>query len=476
MRIGDVAGYELMERLGDGGMSDVYRAWQPKLEREVAVKVLLRGLAREDRFVEHFQREAKVVASLQHAHIVPIFDYGVSDGCSFLVMPLLRGGTLVQRILRDPSLLFPLIELADIAIFLSKVADALDFAHDRGVVHCDIKPGNILFDERGVPYLADFGIATVLASKTQALERGEMISGSIAYMPPELWQEGSLTGAVDQYALGLVVYAMVTGHPPFGGQLTAIAEIMNKHLTAMPLPVHFLREEADARLDAVIARAIAKKPDERWPSVGAFARAFMDAVLEKEIVVTDDRPPWTLPTRVSVLPAALDNKRITRSLLASANLVSEKIFISYRRQDSQMVTDRLYGGLVTRFGVQCVFRDLNSIPLGVNFKDALDNKIRRCVVMLVVIDRDWLTIQNEETHSRRLDDPNDVVRLEIEAAIRFNIPLIPLLIGRTSMPLISALPLSLAELPLMNGMAMRPDPDFEADMTRLLTSLQYLLD
>ncbi len=477
--------YELTGRLGGGGMSDVYRAWQPKLAREVAVKVLLPELAGEPAYVERFVREARMIAQLQHANIVPIFDYGTANDWTYLVMPFLRGGTLVERILRQGEHGMVLSALPAIADFLTALAGALDYAHAESIVHCDIKPGNVLFDEHGLPLLADFGIAMMLGSRTQEHERRQFLAGSYSYMSPELWQGEPVTPWVDQYALGLVIYALVTGHAPFGAELSSVTALMHKHLHDMPVPVHFLRNEASSEVNEVIMRAIAKKPTDRFPTVLAFAEAFKQAATDgfhdenRRHLMSDynknngkeNTPSWaSMPTRVTRHAPA----RVSRTSLAHMITPTARIFLSYRRTDSSIMTGRIYDRLIETFGPDMVFRDLDSIPLGTNFKDYLENVVRGCVVELVMIGKDWLEAKDDAAR-RRLDNPDDFVRVEIEAALRLDIPLIPVLIDGARMPGREALPPSLGELVYCNGANVRSDPDFHTDMERLIRALEYLL-
>ena len=154
--------YELRELLGFGGMGAAYLGFQKSLERKVAVKVLFPGLAAEPGYIERFYREAKTAAALEHSHIVPIYDYGVQGDISYVVMRLLTGGTLEQRITQRMSADRPLPSYGEISELLKQLASALDYAHSRGVIHRDIKPGNIMFDDNGLAYIVDFGIAKLM--------------------------------------------------------------------------------------------------------------------------------------------------------------------------------------------------------------------------------------------------------------------------------------------------------------------------
>src|SRR5690606_33784244 len=158
--------YELRELLGEGGMGAVYRAYQVNLKREVAIKVLPAKLAVSPGYLERFSREAATAASLEHAHIIPVYDYGSYQNVTYIVMRLLTGGTLSQRVAQHQANGHKYLALGEIAIILHQLASALDYAHSRGVIHRDIKPGNVMFDNHGSAYLVDFGIARLMEVTT----------------------------------------------------------------------------------------------------------------------------------------------------------------------------------------------------------------------------------------------------------------------------------------------------------------------
>ncbi|MCD4686658.1 MAG: serine/threonine protein kinase, partial [Anaerolineae bacterium] len=193
--------YELAELIGAGGMGAVYRAYQRKLERAVAVKILSTALASQSGYVERFQREARTSAALEHTNIVPVYDYGVQRELSYVVMRLLTGGSLSERMQRREDLGQPLPSLPEIADLLRQIASALDYAHSQHVIHRDIKPSNIMFDNQGSAYLVDFGIAKLTEASSVLTGTGTTM-GTPAYMPPEQWRSETLTPAADQYALG----------------------------------------------------------------------------------------------------------------------------------------------------------------------------------------------------------------------------------------------------------------------------------
>ena len=275
--------YELHELLGVGGMGAVYRGYQPALERVVAIKVLSSDLAEEEGYTERFFTEAKMVAMLEHAHIVPIYDYGVEDNVSYVVMRLLTGGNLKERFEASTETGQVLPSLGEVGILLKQIASALDYAYSQGVVHRDIKPTNVMFDTQGNAYLVDFGIAKLLKA-TQAMTAPGTALGTPLYMAPEQWRSSELTSAADQYSLGIMTYQMLTGHMPFAA--TTPYGLMLKHFSEMPPRLHIQRPEIPEAISLVIERAISKQPEARFPTVTAFARAFERAISDQAGAMT----------------------------------------------------------------------------------------------------------------------------------------------------------------------------------------------
>ncbi|MDX1994655.1 MAG: tetratricopeptide repeat protein [bacterium] len=271
--------YELRELLGEGGMGAVYRGFQRSLNREVAVKVMTPQVARDPEYLARFTREAHTAAALEHPHIITIHDYGthqLPNGVEvpFVVMRLLSGGTLTERLTRQNVAGTVLPSLGETAELLRQMASALDYAHSKGVIHRDIKPSNIMFDSHGSAFLVDFGIVK-LADTTTLTEAGTAM-GTPAYMPPEQWRGTKLTPAADQYALAVVVYRLVTGKMPFDGETTY--NLMYQHLNEQPTPPHGFRPDLPEAISQVLEKALAKEPDERYPSVTAFAEGFEAAI------------------------------------------------------------------------------------------------------------------------------------------------------------------------------------------------------
>jgi len=264
-----IRGYELHERIGAGGFGEVYRAYQPSVGREVAIKVILPQFANEPDFIRRFDKEAQLVARLEHPHIVPLYDYWRDPDGAYLVMRWLRGGNLCASLETGP---WPPDAAARL---LDQIAGAITVAHRQGVVHRDVKPENIMLDEEGNAYLTDFGIAKdlLLATGTTA---ADAVPGSVAYVSPEQVQGRPITPQSDIYSLGLVMHEILTGEYPFAG-LTP-GEQLVRRLTE-PLPsLQERRSDLPAALDVVVQRATDKDPVRRYPDALAFASAFREAL------------------------------------------------------------------------------------------------------------------------------------------------------------------------------------------------------
>ncbi|MCI0551791.1 MAG: protein kinase [Anaerolineae bacterium] len=250
--------YEIKSELGRGGMATVYRGYDPRFEREVAVKVLPPELLHADpQFKLRFEREAKIIAQLEHSAIVPVYDVDTDGDQPYFVMRYMTGGSLSERIKAG---VFTIEEATRI---LERVGPGLDEAHSKGIVHRDIKPSNILFDNRGTPYISDFGIAKL--SQAQAGNvTGSAIIGTPAYMAPEQAQGDTIDGRIDIYALGIILYEMVTGRQPYEAD-TPMAVAL-KHITD-PVP-HILtaNPKLPQGMDMVIQKAMAKDRNDRFSS------------------------------------------------------------------------------------------------------------------------------------------------------------------------------------------------------------------
>ncbi len=258
--------YRIVAPLGEGGMAAVYKAFQPGIDRYVAIKVLPRHLANDPQFIGRFEQEAKVLAKLQHPHILPIHDYGEAEGFTYIVMPLIDGGDLTDLLQRKQ------FTPAEIEQVISQVGDALDYAHSLGVVHRDIKPSNILVDHRGNCLLTDFGIAKLVegAASDKLTATGHVV-GTPSYMSPEQGYGKPLDSRSDIYSLGVILYEMATGRVPFRAE-TPMAVVI-KHMNAPLPPPREFNPNLPNGLERVILKAMAKNPNDRYPTAGEMVTA-----------------------------------------------------------------------------------------------------------------------------------------------------------------------------------------------------------
>ena len=273
-------GYRLLERVGIGGYGTVWRAIQPEVGRDVAVKAIHPHLANEPDFIRRFEAEAQLVARLEHPHVVPLYDYWREPGGAYLVMRFLRGGNLAEALAGGP------LETERVVRLLDHVSGALAAAHRQGVVHRDVKPSNILLDEEGHADLADFGIAKDL-SANERTETGT-IKGSLLYVAPEQLRGEAVTPRTDLYALGIVLFEAIAGTHPFADvpNIALLERQMHE-----PLPsVLERRPELPPAVDEVIARATAKDPEARFPDASSMAAAFGEA-LASTVSVAPSQPP-----------------------------------------------------------------------------------------------------------------------------------------------------------------------------------------
>ncbi len=268
--------YELRDRLGVGGMGAVYRAYQPTLKRYVAVKVLTAHVLTHPDSLERFTREIETSGALEHPHIVHIYDSGVQDGISYLVMQQLTGGSLAARLVQRNTDQRPLPSLGEAATLLKQVSSALDYAHSRNVLHRDIKPSNVMFDTHGNAILVDFGIAKLMQDTRTGLTASGLVVGTWGFMAPEQWRGETLVPATDQYALGVMAYQLVTAQLPFDSPTPA--GFMHKHLYEAPPPLHNYRSDVPEAVSHVIERALAKVAADRFHSCTALAQAFERAI------------------------------------------------------------------------------------------------------------------------------------------------------------------------------------------------------
>lgn len=262
--------YELKELLGRGGMAAVYLGYQASIDRSVAVKVLPAELLADPHFLTRFLNEARTLARLTHPSILPLYDFGEAHGMPYIVMPLMTKGTLADR-LQAGSL-----ALDETVRIITAVAQALDFANKQGILHRDIKPNNILFDQHDNPYLADFGIAKATESSTSLTGTG--IIGTPDYMSPEQARGDPLDHRSDLYSLGVVAYQCLTGHQLF--RATTPMGVIFKHVSEAPRPLRDLHPDLPEAVDRAVLKALSKTPADRYSSASDFARALSRAAAE----------------------------------------------------------------------------------------------------------------------------------------------------------------------------------------------------
>jgi serine/threonine protein kinase len=261
--------YQIQREIGNGGMAVVYRAYDPRLQRPVALKVLLPHYRRQPDVAERFRREGHNAQQLQHPNIVPVYASDVTSGLPYIAMAYVEGESLEAWLRKHRSPL-PLDYAANILVH---IASALDYAHGRGVVHRDVKSSNILVNREWQAFLTDFGIAQA-AGQSHITRAGEPV-GTPAYMAPEQIKGRSVDKRADIYALGIVVYEMVTGRPPF--QSDTQAAVLYQQVHEPPPPPRQFNPTLSPKVEKVILKALAKKPGKRYKSAGEFARAFWRA-------------------------------------------------------------------------------------------------------------------------------------------------------------------------------------------------------
>ena len=260
--------YRVLKKLGGGGMAAVFFAEHAQLGRPVVLKVLHSHLAKDPEMLERFRREAQAASELVHPNIVPIIDAGSSEGVVYTVMPYMSGGSFADRIAGGPQ---PAVQVASI---VAQAATALDYAHRRGIVHRDVKPDNVLFDEDGHALVTDFGIAE--ARSQQRLTASGRAMGTPHYMSPEQAMGKLVDGRSDVYSLGIVMYEALVGFPPFDGP-DAFA-VGYKQVHEQPVPPQQVNSEIPAEMVAIVMKALSKPPADRYPRANDLADALIAVI------------------------------------------------------------------------------------------------------------------------------------------------------------------------------------------------------
>jgi serine/threonine protein kinase len=261
--------YQIIAQCGQGGMATVYKAYQPSMDRYVALKVLPRFHSSDPEFIGRFEQEAKALAQLQHPHILPVFDYGESEGYTYFVMPLMQDGNLAELLVEER------LSLQRINQIISQIGGALQYAHSRGFIHRDVKPSNILLDDSGNCTLMDFGIAKIIEGSKEFTQTGGIL-GTPAYMSPEQGSGQKIDHRSDIYSLGIILYEMVTGKPPFEAE-TPVAVIF-KHVHDPLPPPSKLVPDLSEDVERVLLKSLTKNPEDRYQTVREMVDALSAAV------------------------------------------------------------------------------------------------------------------------------------------------------------------------------------------------------
>jgi len=283
--------YQLIEPISSGGMATIYKAYQPALDRVVAIKVLPEFLLNQPGFLERFKIEAQAIAKLDHPHILPVYDYGEAARTPYLVMKYVSGGTLKDLMTKG------LIDPRQAAPLLRQMAEALEHAHQQGVIHRDVKPSNVLLQDGRWVQLMDFGLAKLMTNTSNITVSGTGV-GTPDYMSPEQAQGTPIDQRTDIYSLGVVLYQMLTGDVPFRAE-TPLA-VMLKHIAEPPPPLRTKNPDISQDIEQVVLKALAKAREERYTHAVEFAEAF-EFALDSTVTPPTVAPP-SIPAR-SVTPA-----------------------------------------------------------------------------------------------------------------------------------------------------------------------------
>jgi serine/threonine protein kinase/tetratricopeptide (TPR) repeat protein len=492
--------YEIQEQIGAGGMGTVYRGVDTQTGAAVAIKALnTEAIAADPAMVERFTREAEALRQLNHPNIVKVLATVEENEKRYLVMEYVGGGSLYDLLKQQPQL--PVQHVLEIALDLS---DALTRAHRLKIIHRDIKPANVLLAEDGTPRLTDFGVAHQV-DKSHITETGMMV-GTLPYLSPEACNGEPANVRSDIWAFGVMLFEMLAGQRPFMDTSPAALLLA---IMSHPVPdITEFREDIPPTLVTLINQMLEKDYDKRISSarqVGVQLEAVISSDLELETDAdrsnlptadgdstppTPSRPhtrqiiegfkktPTVNNTPTPAVPIGM--KPITstpaRSALQTATRrisATPRIFISYRRSDSIAIVGRVYDRLVAAFGANNIFKDVDNIPAGVNFRAVLENEVSSCDVLLVIIGPNWSNIL-DSSGKRRLDNPEDPVRIEIETGLRRDdVLVIPVLVDNALMVTNDQLPGTLDELAYRNAAAVRNDPDFNRDIQWLIEQINH---
>ena len=318
--------YRIVAHLGQGGMAQVYKAYQPGLDRYVAIKVLHPHLAKDQEFVGRFEREARLVSRLRHQHILQVFDFESNTEQHYMVMELVNGPNLRDEFAyrRQKGQVYSLPEIGRMLIALCQGAA---YAHQQGMIHRDIKPSNLMFTEDGQLLIVDFGIARILGN-TQYTITGALI-GSPSYMSPEQGQGRVADARSDIYSMGVVLYELITGQPPYVGD-TPIATILMHSTELLPLPTS-IQPDVPPAVEMIIMKALSKKPEERFQTSLEMAAAIRQAFQlspDDTLLSTPIIPIRPAETTEKVEPSDLSFQQTSSKSLVESKLVEQQVTLA----------------------------------------------------------------------------------------------------------------------------------------------------
>lgn len=518
--------YEIVHELGEGGMGTVYLGIDRNSGQQVAIKSLKADVVKSNpEIVERFDREGEALRKLNHPNIVKMFGSVTDDGEHYLIMEYVSGGSLRELMLEGPM---PIHDVLEISLDL---CDALTRAHRLKIIHRDLKPANVLIAADGTPRLTDFGIAHM--GDAPGLTRTGAIMGTLAYISPEAVAGEELDVRADIWAFGVMLYEMLAGQRPFEADNTAA--LLSAIISKPPPDLLQFRDDVPISLMGLIIWMLEKDRNQRVGSVrmvGAQIEALLTGSDEALGVFLDPStgqygstpPTGTQMDSLQALRADIDDPDVTGRLpeapvpemrthdfaLADDDALTTpgsqlnvtaspspdtaeihrgwekvprrqidhppRVFISYRRDDSAAITGRLYDRLSDAFGDDNIFKDVDKIPAGVNFKHVLDQHVAACDVLLVIMGRKWATVTDGD-NKQRLSDPNDFVHIEVKAGIdRDDVLVIPVLVDNATMPPLDALPKTLHNLAYYNAATVRNDPDFNRDVQWLVEQINSSFD
>jgi serine/threonine protein kinase len=329
----NVGSYRIIEKLGQGGMATVFKAYHPSLDRYVAIKVLHPAFKEDPQFLERFTREARVVARLEHPNIVQVYDFAEHEGQPYLVMKFIEGETLKARLQKGP------LTKAEATKTIQAIGDSLSYAHGQGVLHRDVKPSNILISKEGVVYLTDFGLARIAEAGASTLT-GDMLMGTPQYISPEQARgEKDLTERTDIYSFGIVLYEIVVGRVPFSAD-TPFSIIHDHIYTPLPLPRE-VNPKIPLAIQEVLLKALAKEPEDRYASGGKLVEAFFDALSKRdEVVAVEDELAETKTVHkeeVSPIIASEEGAIHTQTVGSGAAVIPDETSLPQKTRDRKWV-------------------------------------------------------------------------------------------------------------------------------------------